>query len=88
MPGCFAVENMAKNIEAVYQNPNNTIHTFHSKFGLRICRGTPDEPTAAALACLAKCTGTPYWIVESRVAVGEAPRLNTALLWVVAPQHP
>ncbi len=66
-----AEDNIAKEIEAIYTNAGGDLHTFDSKRGLVISKDEPDEPTAKALACLAKCSGTPYMVV-SEVTVGGA----------------
>ncbi|PNW76297.1 hypothetical protein CHLRE_12g540150v5 [Chlamydomonas reinhardtii] len=56
------VDSLANNLEAIFANTSNDIHTFNPAMGLMLVRAMHNGPTVAGLACLAEGVDVPCHI--------------------------
>ena len=64
LPGCLTVDSLANNLEAIFANTSNDIHTFNPAMGLMLVRAMHNGPTVAGLACLAEGVDVPCHIED------------------------
>ncbi|PNW76298.1 hypothetical protein CHLRE_12g540150v5 [Chlamydomonas reinhardtii] len=56
------LDSLANNLEAIFANTSNDIHTFNPAMGLMLVRAMHNGPTVAGLACLAEGVDVPCHI--------------------------
>eukprot|EP00198_Chlamydomonas_reinhardtii_P004564 XP_001693900.1 predicted protein [Chlamydomonas reinhardtii] len=64
------VDSLANNLEAIFANTSNDIHTFNPAMGLMLVRAMHNGPTVAGLACLAEGVDVPCHIEGERPTPG------------------